>query len=96
MIGKLAAALAVVMVMLVGVLGFGRLANSDVQAMVMTSLFFGVIAVGIGLLAWRRRDLAVALIAPFAVVGVGEPGSHRPVRGRGTPRIGNGLAYRTR
>lgn len=69
MIGKVLAAVAVVVVMVLGVLGFGRLANSDLQAMVMTTLFFGVVAVGIGLLVWRRRDLAVALIAPFVVVG---------------------------
>jgi hypothetical protein len=68
MIGKVSAALAVVGVMLLGILGFGRLANSDVQAMAMTSVFFLSVAVGIGLLIRRRRDLAVALITPFVVV----------------------------
>ena len=69
MIGKLAAALAVVLVMVLGVLGFGRLAASDLQAMVLTTAFFLVLAVVIGLVVRRRREWAVALIAPFVVVG---------------------------
>jgi len=68
MIGNLAAALAVAVVMVLGILGLGRLADSDVQAMLMTSVFFLVVAVGIGLLIRRRRDRAVALVAPFVVI----------------------------
>jgi hypothetical protein len=68
MIGNLAAALAVAAVMVLGILGLGRLADSDVQAMLMTSVFFLVVAVGIGLLIRRRRDRAVALVAPFVVI----------------------------
>lgn len=69
MIGKFVAALAVVVVMVGGVLGFGRLADSDAQAMVMTTAFFLVVAAAIGLLIRRRRDMAVPLLAPFLVVG---------------------------
>jgi hypothetical protein len=69
MIGKLAAALAVVLVMVAGILGFGRLANSDLQAMAMTTVFFLAVAVGLGLIIRRRRDLAVTLVAPFVFVG---------------------------
>ena len=61
MIGKVAAALAVVLVMVLGVLGLGRLAASDLQAMVMTSAFFLVLAVGIGLVVRRRREWADSL-----------------------------------
>jgi hypothetical protein len=68
-IGKLAAALAVVLVMVLGVLGLGRLASSDLQAMAMTSVFFLVVAVAIGLIVRRRRDWAVPLVVPFALVG---------------------------
>jgi hypothetical protein len=69
MIVKLAAALAVVLVMVSGILGFGRLANSDLQAMVMTTVFFLALAMGIALVVRRRRDLAVALVTPFVVIG---------------------------
>ena len=68
MIRNLAAGLAVALVMVLGILGFGRLANSDVQAMVMTSVFFLAVALGIGLLIRRRRDRAVALITPFVII----------------------------
>ena len=68
MIGNLVAGLGVAVVMVLGILGFGRLANSDVQAMVMTTAFFLAVAVGIGLLIRRRRDRAVALITPFLVI----------------------------
>ena len=69
MVGKFVAGLGVVGVMLLGIVGFGRLANSDVQAMAMTSVFFLAVAFGIGLLIRRRRDLAVAVIEPFVIVG---------------------------
>jgi len=68
MIAKVAAALTVVVVMLLGIVGLGRLASSDVQAMVMTTVFFLLVAVAIGILVWRRRDFAVALIAPFLLI----------------------------
>ena len=68
MIRNIAAGLAVALVMVLGILGFGRLANSDAQAMVMTSVFFLAVAVGIALLIRRRRDRAVALITPFVVI----------------------------
>jgi hypothetical protein len=68
-VGKFVAALGVVGVMLLGIVGLGRLANSDIQAMAMTSVFFLAVAVGIGLLVRRRRDLAVALITPFVIIG---------------------------
>lgn len=68
MIGKLTAALAVVLTMVLGILGLGRLANSDLQAMALTTAFFLFIAVGIGLIIRSRRDLAVPLVAPFVIV----------------------------
>jgi hypothetical protein len=68
MIAKVAAALSVVAIMLLGIVGLGRLASSDVQAMVMTTFFFLLVAVAIGVLVWRRRDLAVALITPFLLI----------------------------
>ncbi len=68
MIAKVAAALTVVVVMLLGIVGLGRLASSDVQAMVMTTFFFLLVAVAIGVLVWRRRDFAVALITPFLLI----------------------------
>ena len=69
MIGRISAALAVALVMILGIFGFGRLASSDLQAMAMTTVFFLAVAVGIGLIVRRRRDLAIPLIAPFVVVG---------------------------
>lgn len=68
MIGKFAAALAVALVMVAGIFGLGRLATSDLQAMVMTSVFFLALAVGIVLVIRRRRDLAIALGAPFLMI----------------------------
>ncbi|MCU0262697.1 MAG: DM13 domain-containing protein [Candidatus Nanopelagicales bacterium] len=68
MIVKVAAALTVVVVMLLGIVGLGRLASSDVQAMVMTTVFLLLGAVAIGILVRRRRDFAVALIAPFLLI----------------------------
>ena len=44
MIGNLVAGLGVAVVMVLGILGFGRLANSDLQAMVMTTAFFLAVA----------------------------------------------------
>jgi hypothetical protein len=68
MIVRVTAALAMVVVMLLGIVGLGRLASSDIQAMVMTTVFFLVVAVAIGILVRRRRDLTVALVLPFLLI----------------------------
>jgi hypothetical protein len=66
--GRLVGALVVVLVMVLGILGLGRLASSDLQAMAMTTVFFLAVAVGIGLVVRRRRDLVLPLVAPFVVI----------------------------
>ncbi len=67
MISKLLAALAVVAATLAGVLIFGRLANSNTQAIVVTSVFFAVLVVVLVLVVRRRRDLLAWLGVPLVV-----------------------------
>lgn len=67
MIRKLALSVAVVVVVAIGVIVFGRLANSDVQAMVLTTLFFAAFAVVLFLVIRRQRDLLGWLAVPFVV-----------------------------
>jgi hypothetical protein len=68
MLVRLVAALAVVLVLVTGIVGLGRLATSDLQAIAMTSVFFLVVAAAGGLVIRRRRELAVPLILPFVVI----------------------------
>ena len=63
MIRKLAVSLLVVL----GVLVFGRLANSDVQAMAMTTVFFIALAGALFLLVRRRRELLGWVAVPFVL-----------------------------
>ncbi len=67
MIKKLALSLAVVGAVVLGVIVFGRLANTDVQAMVLTTLFFGALAVVLFLVIRQRRELLGWLAVPFVV-----------------------------
>ena len=67
MIRKPALSLAVVAVVAIGVIVFGRLASSDVQAMVLTTLFFAAFAVVLFLVIRKRRDLLGWLAVPFVV-----------------------------
>lgn len=67
MIRKSALSLAVVAVVAIGVIVFGRLANSDVQAMVLTTLFFAAFAVVLFRVIRKRRDLLGWLAVPFVV-----------------------------
>ena len=67
MIRKPALSLAVVAVVAIGVIVFGRLANSDVQAMVLTTLFFAAFAVVLFRVIRKRRDLLGWLAVPFVV-----------------------------
>jgi hypothetical protein len=57
--------------MLLGILVLGRVASNDVMAMALTSVFFLLVAAGVGWLVWRRRELGVPLGATFVVVAVG-------------------------
>ena len=67
-------AAALVGVMLGGILLLGRLASSDVMAMVLTTLFFGLLAGVLFLVIGRRRELWVpvggAYVAVAATAGV--------------------------
>jgi hypothetical protein len=67
MIKKLAWSLAVVVAVVLGVVVFGRLANTDIQAMVLTTLFFGALAVVLLLVVRRRRELLGWLAVPFVL-----------------------------
>lgn len=71
---RLLLAAAVVGIMLGGILVLGRLAPSDVMAMVLTMVFFGLLAGGLFLGIRRRRELWVpvggAYVAVAATAGV--------------------------
>lgn len=67
MIRKLAVSLLVVLGVVLGVLVFGRLANSDVQAMAMTTVFFIALAGALFLLVRRRRELLGWVAVPFVL-----------------------------
>ena len=67
MIRKLALSLSVVVLVALGVIVFGRLANTDIQAIVLTTLFFGAFAVVLFLVIRRRRELLGWLAVPFVV-----------------------------
>lgn len=59
------------MILLVaGIFGFGRLADDDVQAMVLTTAWFGLVLGGGLLVARRRRDLRLPMAAGYGVVAV--------------------------
>ena len=68
---RLLAAAALAGLMLLGILVLGRIASSDVMAMALTSVFFVLLAAGLGWLVWRRRELLVPLGATFVVVAGG-------------------------
>ena len=74
MIRKLAVSLLVVLGVVLGVLVFGRLANSDVQAMAMTTVFFIALAGALFLLVRRRRELLGWVAVPFDALTAGLAG----------------------
>jgi uncharacterized membrane protein YdcZ (DUF606 family) len=63
-------AVGVVVVLAVGTLVLGRLAPSDTAALVLTTLLFGAVLLGVGVLAWRRRELLIPLGVAFALSGI--------------------------
>ena len=67
---RISGAIAVVIIMVSGIFILGRLASNDVMAMVLTTLFFGVLFAGIGFLAWRQRAWLLPLGIPFVAVGL--------------------------
>jgi len=67
---RAAGAVAVVIVMLVGILVLGRLASSDVMAMILTTLFFGALFVAIAWVVLRQRAWLVPLGIPFVLVAL--------------------------
>jgi hypothetical protein len=60
--------LGVAVLLLGGVLVLGRLADSDFGAMVLTSIFFTVVMVAIGVISWRSRGWLLPLAIPFVIV----------------------------
>ena len=63
-------AVGLVIVMLAGILLLGRLANSDVVAMVLTTVFFIVILAGLIALSRRQRAWLLPLGIPFVLVAM--------------------------
>lgn len=53
-----------------GIFVFGRLANDDRTAMVLTTAWFGVVLVGGFLLTRRRTDLRVPLVGSYTIVAI--------------------------
>ena len=62
------AALALVAVMLGGIFALGNLASDQIQAMVLTTAFFGVVGLVLLRLTWRRWRALVTLGVVYAVV----------------------------
>lgn len=67
---RAAGAIAVVILMVVGIIVLGRLASSDVMAMVLTTVFFGVLFAAIAWVALRQRAWLVPLGLPFVLVAL--------------------------
>jgi hypothetical protein len=51
-----------------GVLLLGRLADSDLGAMALTSVFFLAVMIAIGVISWRSRGWFLPLAIPFVLV----------------------------
>ena len=68
---RVLASVALAGLMLLGILVLGRVASSDVMAMAMTTVFFVLLAAGLGWVVWRRRELLVPLGATFVLVAGG-------------------------
>lgn len=65
---RVVAAVGLAVVMVVGILVLGRVASDDVMAMVLTTVFFVLLAGLLGRLAWSRRELAAPLGMTYVVV----------------------------
>jgi hypothetical protein len=68
---KLAVALAVVVVLVAGIWVSGGLVTNDLDlAMALTALWMAGAAVGCGLIAWRRPELRVPVLAAYLLTAV--------------------------
>jgi hypothetical protein len=67
MIRKFAVSALIALIVVAGVLVFGRLANTDTQAIVLTSAFFLVLAVLLVLVVRRRPELLAWVAVPFLI-----------------------------
>src|SRR5687768_11693460 len=67
---RIAAGTFVAVLLAAGVFAFGRISDDMNVAMAATAAWFGVVFVGAGLVALRRRELAAPLAAGYAVVAV--------------------------
>ena len=64
----LVAGAGVALLLVVGVIGLGRLADNDVHAMALTSVFFIVVMLTIAVVGWRSRGWLLPLTIPFVLV----------------------------
>src|SRR5215207_5055217 len=70
-VAKLAAAVSVVVLVLVGIWISGGLITNDFRlAMALTALWMALAAIGVGLAAWRRPGLRVPVIAAYLLTAV--------------------------
>ena len=70
-VAKLAAAVSVVVIVLVGIWVSGGLITNDFGlAMALTALWMALAAVGCALVAWRRPGLRVPVIGAYLVTAV--------------------------
>ena len=70
-LGQLIAALAVVVVVVAGIWVSGGLITNDFGlAMALTALWMGIAAAGCLLVAWRRRDLRIPVLAAYLLTAV--------------------------
>jgi hypothetical protein len=60
--------LGVLVAMVAGIFILGRLASNDLMAMAITTLFFGLVMVVIGVISWRQRAWLLPLGLPFVLV----------------------------
>lgn len=67
MIRKLAVSALITLIVVAGVVVFGRLANTDAQAIALTGAFFLVLAVLLVLVVRRRRELLAWVAVPFLI-----------------------------
>ncbi len=65
---KVMAALAVMLVLLAGIFGWGRLAGDDRAAMLLTAGWFAIVLLGGALLTRRRTSLRLALATGYGIV----------------------------
>ncbi len=69
-LGRAAAAIGVIIVLVAGVFVWGRLAATETVAMVLTGAWFLAVLVGAAVLARRRRQLAVPLAVGYGLTAI--------------------------